>query len=442
MRLLVSLAFLLLAGGCHHPGAACPAAPEELDPGRVVQRAGIDPDARVLPASLESRVDERTYWGMTSGETQCRAAEKSGTADMMEKEHEALASQNCLTRNSKSTRMKKTMLRHSSVEARNIAAGTALELYYRLAELEAKADLVRDGLVVVREALADLGKLKEQGFKVPPEFAKLQQQQLELAADLARTRLGIQQVNGELARLLNWHDLGLRAYLWPTDSFNMTESPEDPEAAVAVGMAQRAQLSLIRAVRDDVDAKTVPTILLLLRSYNGFLGMSRSESFISFLGAGVTPVRHKEADQRRQQMDDMLKEQEFVVAQEIRQAIHIITAKTKLVSLAKQKIKIAQDKLKDLEDEKERGVGSILETSAQRLILGQAQGEFIQEVMAWHTARAKLKQAQGLLAPECGFTPEHPWPSGGNACEVQSLEPSPGVTRARLLPPSAPLALQ
>src|SRR5207244_4007886 len=104
-----------------------------------------------------------------------------------------------------------------------------------------------------------------------------------------------------------------------------------------------------------------------------------------------------------------LKEQEYVVAQEIRQAIHTISAKTQLVALAKEKIKIAQEKLNDLEDKRRRGVASTLDVSGQRLVLGQAQAEFIQEVMAWHTARAKLRQAQGLLAVECGYSPEHPW---------------------------------
>ena len=176
-------------------------------------------------------------------------------------------------------------------------------------------------------------------------------------------------------------------------------------------MAHRAQLSLIRAVRDDVDAKTMPALLLLLRSYNGFLGMTRSESFISFLTGTISPGKHKEADKRRQQMDDLLKEQEYVVAQEIRQAIHTIATKARLVALAKEKIKIAHEKLNDLQDKKERGVATVLEISAQRLVLGQAQGELVQEVMAWHTARAKLKQAQGLLALECWYSPENPWPN-------------------------------
>src|SRR5207253_12759 len=112
------------------------------------------------------------------------------------------------------------------------------------------------------------------------------------AADLTRAQLGIQQVNGELGRLLDWHELGLSGYLWPLGPFNMTETFDDPEAAVKVGMVHRAQLTMIRAVRDDVSVKTLPTMLLLLRSYNGFLGMSRSESFISFLGAGISPGKH------------------------------------------------------------------------------------------------------------------------------------------------------
>jgi hypothetical protein len=185
---------------------------------------------------------------------------------------------------------------------------------------------------------------------------------------------------------------------------------------VALGLTHRAQLTMLRAVRDDVDAKTLPTMLLLLRSYNGFLGMSRSESFVSFLSASVLPGKQKQAGERKQQMDDMIKEQEYVVAQEIRQAIHTVRAKAKLVALAKEKNRYAQDKLKDLTEKKEGGVASFLEVSAQKLNLAAAQGELIQEVMAWHTACAKLKQAQGLLALECGYTPEHPWSGAGHGC--------------------------
>ncbi len=211
-------------------------------PERVVQRTLIDPSIIVSPVSLKAQLDQRTYWGMTPQETQCRAAQKSGTADMMEKEYRSLESKNCLERNSKSTATKKTMLRYSAVEARNVAAGTALELYYRLAELEGKSDLVRHGQFIVAETLTELQKARNQGLKDPPEFAQLQKQQLELAADLTRIQLGIQQINGELGRLLNWHDLGLRGYFWPVDNFRMKEAAEDPEAAVAVGMTQRRQL--------------------------------------------------------------------------------------------------------------------------------------------------------------------------------------------------------
>jgi hypothetical protein len=421
----------LLQGCAHFHRSGRPQEAAEDQPGQPVQRVAIDPNAAVSPALLLSRPDNRTYWGMTPPQTQCRAADKSGSADMMEKEYKSLDSQNCLKRNSKETAMKKVMLRYSAVEARNVAAGTALEVLYRLAELEGKADLVRSGQIIVGEALADLQKAKQQGLKDPPEFAKLQQQQLELAADLARLQLGIQQANGELGRLLNWHDLGLRGYFWPVDSFNMIEAAEDPEAAVALGMIYRPQLGMIRAVHEDIDAKNMQAMLILLRSYNGFLGMSRSESFVSFMGAGVSPGSRKETAERRRQMDDLLKEQEYIVAQEIRQAIHTIKAKSQLVALAKEKVTSGQEKLKDLQEKRQRGLASPLDVSAQRLTLAQAQGEFLQEVMAWHVGRAKLKQAQGLLALECGYTPEHPWGAVSPPC----LQATPTQARAILLQP-------
>lgn len=406
----------LLAPGCKHVGSTSNPPAEGSKAGRVVQRARIEPAIQVAAASLGAKPPERTYWELTPREAQCRAADKSGTADMMEKEYESLDSQNCLTRNSKSTATKKTMLRHASVEARNVAAGTALELYYRLAEMEAKTDLLRDGLNIIADTLAELERLKAQGLKVPPELAQLQKQQLKLAGDLTLAQLGIQQINGELARLLNWHELGLLGYVWPHDSFKVTAIHEDPEAAVNVALRRRAQLTLIRAVGGDVDAQTVPAMMLLLRSYNGFLGMGRSESFISYMGGGFAPAKRQEADKRRAQMDDLLREQEFVVAQEVRQAIHTIDAKANLIALARKKIKLAGDKLNELKDKRKRGLASVLDTSAQRLVLLEAKGDLIQEVMAWHTARAKLKQAQGLLAIECGYTPENPWLRADDVC--------------------------
>ncbi len=233
---------LLLTLGCKHVVSDSVQVTAPAEAGRVVAHAPIAPGVQVASASVEAHSPERTYWAMTPRETQCRAAEKSGTADMMKKEYEALDSQNCLTRISKATATKKTMLRHASVEARNVAAGTALELFYRLAELEAKTDLLRDGLTIVGETLAELEKLKAQGLKVPPELLQVQKQQLQLAGDLTRAQLGIQQINGELARLLNWHELGLTGYLWPLDSFEVVQTTIDTEAAVAVGMARRASL--------------------------------------------------------------------------------------------------------------------------------------------------------------------------------------------------------
>jgi hypothetical protein len=406
------MAALVFTGGCRHEDLHSEEGYAHVETGRVVERTRIEPEIQVAPTSLEEVGGQRTYWGMTPRNTQCLAAEKSGTAAMMEAEYQALAAQNCLTSNSKNTRMKQTMLQYASVEARNLAAGTALELYYRLAELEAKSDLLRDGMATVEGALAELAKAKKQGLKVPPELAKLENQQLELAADLTRAQLGIQQINGELGRLLAWHELGVSGNIWPADSFDVTASKDDPDAAVALGLSQRAQLGLVRALQGDVDAQTLPTMLLLLRSYNGLLGMGRSETFISFMTGSVSPGKQREADKRRGQMDEMLHEQEYVVAQEIRLALHTIDAKMKLVALAKEKTTAAQAKLKDLDEKRERGTASALEVSSQQLVLLQTQGELIQEVMAWHTARAKLKQAQGLLALECGYSPEHPWKAG------------------------------
>jgi hypothetical protein len=40
-----------------------------------------------------------------------------------------------------------------------------------------------------------------------------------------------------------------------------------------------------------------------------------------------------------------------------------------------------------------------------RLAWLKTRSDLVHEVMAWHIARAKLRQAQGMLVAECGFAP-------------------------------------
>src|SRR6516225_8108488 len=87
----IFMAALVFTGGCRHEDLHSEEGYAHVETGRVVERTRIEPEIQVAPTSLEEVGGQRTYWGMTPRNTQCLAAEKSGTAAMMEAEYQALA---------------------------------------------------------------------------------------------------------------------------------------------------------------------------------------------------------------------------------------------------------------------------------------------------------------------------------------------------------------
>jgi outer membrane protein TolC len=104
---------------------------------------------------------------------------------------------------------------------------------------------------------------------------------------------------------------------------------------------------------------------------------------------------------RRQQIQQHLADREQAVAQEIWQAVRTIAAQQQLIALTRQKVRSWQSKVRELEDRNKQGLASFTEVALAKLDWLRARGDLVKEVMAWHIARAKLRQAQGVLPREC-----------------------------------------
>ena len=70
-------------------------------------------------------------------------------------------------------RLRRTILYYAELEARNRTAGAALELYFRIAENETRADLLTLARTDLADAVAKLHKTVAQGIKLPVEPASL-----------------------------------------------------------------------------------------------------------------------------------------------------------------------------------------------------------------------------------------------------------------------------
>jgi hypothetical protein len=150
---------------------------------------------------------------------QCLAVIHSSAGNLLARERSALAdAQRCCQKATMQfllpwqcdrsvTELKIAILHYSELEARNRSAGYALELYFRLAESEAKADMLDKAAAELGDAVRHGRDLTQQGFKLPIELTTLRRQEIDARADRIKLAAGIDELNGRLKPLIGQQDL-------------------------------------------------------------------------------------------------------------------------------------------------------------------------------------------------------------------------------------------
>jgi hypothetical protein len=365
----------------------------------LVERKSLQPDPKQLPGleALRPVIFEGRYRAIDETECACRAAQASGTANLLDKEAHMLSP--ILAHGPE--RLWPATLRYTALEARNKDAGTAMELYYRLAELEAKHDILADSLRDVELVLAEKEKLKKQGVRVPPEFEGFPKQRLDLLADRVRLQAGIEKLNRQLARMLDIPGVPEQEHFWPALEASINVAPRDRDAEVAKGLSSRPQLQLLRQAQSS-GLLSMSAMRKLLAASSGLLGadQGKASQVRAILCAHEGAVR-------KEQIDELADQRRREVADEIRQAISDLEAQTQLMVIARENVLRLRADYDKARDQRARGTASLIDETAAHLAWLKANAELVQEVMAWRLAGARLKQAQGLLARECS-APQFP----------------------------------
>lgn len=417
-RLLLLLVMLPLLGCVFGTICRCsksmPA--EEHAPGhpdsllRPIQRDGSDQGYHSLPMPLTlQQLHERDkpvprYRGLTARECQCLAAAASSSGNLLDEERKAVSEHEYwCAKAQKLADVKESILLHAALEARNQSAGSALVLFYRLGEAEARWELLQESIREIDAGLAKTRDLSKQGLKVSLDVEELVRQRMTFQADVTQLQLAIAQINSELRRLLNFEECRDDWRFWPVIDFNAPLEPLSMEAAVHDGLSQRPQLKLLRILPDDLDARTLPAVQAMLRSFNGLLGMSEPQRpqgtlLLAFLSA----ADRTELDKSQRQLQQYRDERERTITQDIQQAVRTVHAQIELVVLARERVRIRKQQLTVLEDKEAKGIASFAELMVARLEWLRSRDTVIREVSALQIAQVKVKQEQGVLAAECG----------------------------------------
>ena len=424
---LAALAVLPGASGCavcdhrHRSNASCSAHATE-PPLPTVERSALEADVLELAATVQppeppsDSLPPPTYRALTPQQCQCLAAKHAPLADSLDSQRRKLAEQEarggglCDHKSDKQREFQESMLLYSALEIRDQASGTTLDWYYQLAGAEAKADLLKTSLDTGRDTLARVERLKKQGIRLPAPIEEYQRQIVQLLLQLAQNQLSIEQLNSKLRQAMAF-DPNHSWRFWPDPGVPLgSESVPNVEEAVHLGLAQRPQLLLLRAMIADLDRDTLGSARSLLESLNPLLAMSSPVNckLLQLLGKvlHVQPGQDAEVERVRDQLRDYLRERERVVAAEIREAAYEVRARREITILAREAAGRWQERIRDLEKQQAQGMPVFADLTSARMEWYKARGEVVKEFLGWKIAVVKLKQAQGILPAECGYTSE------------------------------------
>jgi hypothetical protein len=409
------------------PGAAsadwrrpCTPAPSDPPPPNLpaTERGSVEPTTASIPDSPFTDLPpiyfpQPHYRKLREADAECLAVRCASSANLLDKERAQTAAAHppawcCLApgaRNDHAWQLRRTILYYAALDDRNRSAGQALQLYFKAAELETQIALLQTTRIELDGAVAKCDELCKKGFHLPTDPGALRRQELDTEADLTRAEAGLLDVNGRLKGLIGATDLAADEWLWPEIEVPVTFVGVDVEAAVRVAMEKRPELLLLRELNGNVDGQTLPVIREYLHGVSGLMAASGGPT--KHVVATIVAIKallsggDGERESRQAQIAQLLAERERAVAEEVRRGVADLHAKARLVALSRERLVSADGHRRDAEQMAKRGGGSFLDVLSADLDRYKARNQLTVDVMAWHMARAKVREAQGVFVWEC-----------------------------------------
>jgi hypothetical protein len=389
----------------------------------VTQRGRVD--VRVIPdGDRTGRAEPHVpvYHALSAEECQCLAVRNTEVANVLQEEGQGQRQKVDPLRiksDSERQRLYETVTGLAGEELRNRRAGDALEAYYRLAEAEGRADLLREGLAELQDVIERARDFQKRGLVGPGAVDAARRRWAESRGDQVEIDVRIDQLNGQLKVMDNLAcEVEPDYQIWPTDPLLVTGEDPDPGCCVAEGLTRRADLNLLRALRAELDPHTLSVAAQALSTVSQLLGGPAGGcKCLTDLAAHILPCLKKGAlETARRQVDVLLEARERQAVQEIATAARLVAARRVEAELASLRAELAGRKVKDLEERSNKGYDVRTELTTARLDALKDRGDQVHAAADFMVACARLKQAMGLLAvcpsPHSPATPDgtHPGP--------------------------------
>lgn len=384
-------------GSCGPPVAPMPT---DLRPERgslspdlsaIVSYEAVDQALTRLPATVQ-------YRSLRAEEVQCLAATNAPTAKLYASESRAVLNADTGRRCNPAASTASELMAYRAIDERNKAAGTALELFYSLAEAEASRDILAHSIAEVDQAVANLDQLQHSGLKIPMDQTALQRQKLDWLDRQIQLQSATRRMQGQLQQICGFEADETTA-VWPQADLAVTVMSLDPQAAIIEGLANRADVGALRMLDGSIDAGTLPAARSSMQALSPGLGAS----IISRRLFGGNSVSEDELQSRQAQVRQARRDTERTASREIDEAVQNVDTRLREIAVAKERWEVWRKRVADLKEKRETDNVTAFDINAAQIELLRAENDTLHRVVAWKIAQAKLKQAQGLLAAECGY---------------------------------------
>ncbi len=363
------------------------------------------PSHQAVEKALSRKSEVSGYRLLTESQCQCLAAAESTLGKLLAAERQSVLT-GVVERRDREAQARSVLantLGLRAVEERNRSAASAMELYYRLAGAHFNRDRLDRSLDEVRRSIENFRKAKDTGLSVPGDEAKLRTQEIDLEDRKAQLDAAVGQLDEQLCQLLGL-ERDPSQPLWPGADMTVSVGPIDLETAVAEGLHSRPDLALLCALRENVNEQTLAPIRSALARVDPLMGRPTPKKHM------ISTAVHRarvclETQARQEQLDQLLESQKRSAEDEIRRAASEAEKRLRQLGLAKDKLDQSQGLLRRLRQRREaKGAPQASEISAAQLEVFAAESDAFQAIVEWKIALVKLKQSQGLLASECGYT--------------------------------------
>jgi hypothetical protein len=338
-------------------------------------------------------------------EIQCGAARGSSLGNLLDSKRAAVTTPRHAihAKAAKQAHIRRIVLALAAEEARNQDAGTALELYWSLAEAQTALPEIDAATAALDEALADRATLAARGVDLPLDEAALQGRRLVIEDARITVVATIDSLSTVLAQLAGLPGMPIHA-AHPASGRAAVGAPLDADALVAEGLVRRPQLRMLRAMLahlDDDTAEVGSTVLSLVTP--GLGGGCQPCQRCPKLTALVQSCRRcSETASIGRQVRELLAEREAAVEAEIRRATTLTVAAADRVATAERQLRLAERSAADKRSRQAVAEADAFEIRLADLEVTAARRSVLERLAGWERARAKIWLAQGVLATACG----------------------------------------